>query len=278
MGHSQDVQEEPPQPLSCFPGICSPSRCSLIPRRSVPLKEKHVSQKQQAFYRNHWNCGVPYAQGQMGWSYDPLDLEVYDSMVVCQRQIQQPTDLEKDNFDQSHFRQISVINWHWKDSPLQADTSNEKRQVLAGNRKILSRLKTWEKHQLQTDFLQLFKICFGNSCLQSCGNIPEGNPVPWHTDCFDHIDYKSRYRRSEWQKLSISLLNVEPNLLTKTLATCVSEIVPAFTEKSQTTLMKCKFAAVNTHNHFPLVHQDQLAVRSAFLGFAEKPVGVGGDS
>lgn len=165
-----------------------------------------------------------------------------------------------------------MINWHWKDSPLQADTSNKERHVLTGNRKILSRLKTWEKYLLQADFLQLFKICFGNSCLQSCGNIPEGNPVPWHTDCFDHTDYKSRYRRSQWQKLYF--LNVEPNLLTKT--TCVSEIVPTLTRKSQTTLLKCKFAAVNTHNSSPLVHQAHLAIRSDFLGFVEKPVS--GDS
>lgn len=171
-----------------------------------------------------------------------------------------------------------MTSWHWKDSPLQAGTSNEERQVLRWNRKILSGLKTWEKHQLQTDFLQLFKICFSNSCLQSCGNIPEGNPVLWHVDCFDHIDYKSRYRRSQWQKLSISFLNVEHNLLTKTITACVSEIVPTRTQKSQTTLKKSKFAAVNTLNSFPLVHQAQLAVRSAFLAFAEKPVGVGGDS
>lgn len=42
--------------------------------------------------------------------------------------------------------------------------------------------------------------------------------------------------------------------------------------------MKCKFAAVNTHNSSPLVHQTHLAMRSDFLGFVEKPVGVGGDS
>lgn len=76
----------------------------------------------------------------------------------------------------------------------------------------------------------------------------------------------------------LSFLNVQPDLLTKTLATCVSEIVPTLTQKSQTALMKCQFAAVNTRNSFPLVHQAQLAVRSAFLGFAEKPVGVGGDT
>lgn len=76
MGHSQKAQEEPPQPLSCFPGICgpsrgSPSRGSLIPRKSVRLKDEHATQKHQAFYRNHWNCGVSYAQGQMGWSQCP---------------------------------------------------------------------------------------------------------------------------------------------------------------------------------------------------------------
>lgn len=156
---------------------------------------------------------------------DPIDLETYDSTVVCQTNTV-ANRFRKRYFDQSNFRQVSVITWHWKHSPLQPNTSNEKRHFLTGNRKILSRLKTWEKHQLQTDFLQLFKICFSNSCLQSCGNIPEGNPVPWHKGCFDHIDYKSRYRRSQWQKPSISFLSVEPNLLTKTLAICACEIVP----------------------------------------------------
>jgi len=42
--------------------------------------------------------------------------------------------------------------------------------------------------------------------------------------------------------------------------------------------MKCKYAAVNTLNSFHLVHQAQLAVRSASPGFAEKPSVVGGDS
>lgn len=166
-------------------------------------------------------------------------------------------------------------NWHCKDSSLRADTSHERRHVLRGNRETLSRLKTWEKHQLQTDFLHRFKIHFWNSCLQSCGNIPEGNPVPWQKDCFDHIDYKSRYR-SQWQKLSISFLNAEPNLLTKTLSTWICEFVPTRTQKSQMTLMKCKFAVVNTYNSFSLLHQDQPAVRSVFSGFAEKAVDVGG--
>lgn len=71
---------------------------------------------------------------------------------------------------------------------------------------------------------------------------------------------------------------MKTNLLTKTLDTWICEIVPTLTQKSRMTLMKCKFAAVNTHNSFSLVHQAQLAVRSAFLGFAEKAVDVGGDS
>lgn len=81
--------------------------------------------------------------------------------------------------------------------------------------------KSISYRQISCSFL---KYVFCNSCLQSCGNIPEGNPVPWQEDCFDHIDYKSRHKRSQWQKLSF--LNVEPNLLTKTSATYMYEIIP----------------------------------------------------
>lgn len=52
--------------------------------------------------------------------------------------------------------------------------------------------------------------------------------------------------------------------------------MPTRTQKSQMTLMKCKFAVVNTYNSFSLLHQDQPAVRSVFSGFAEKAVDVGG--
>lgn len=88
MEHSQNIQEEPPQPLSCFPGICSSYRGSLIPRKSVPLKDKHVNQKQQAFYRCHWIVVRLMLQVKWDDHSDPLELEAYDSMLVFYGKIQ----------------------------------------------------------------------------------------------------------------------------------------------------------------------------------------------